>query len=133
MNSARPLPLVSIWWIHGFQTTAASTRPPRKAAAASPADRLTIFTSLAFSPFLASALTSTKCETLYCSSATDLPFRSAKERIFGPTTSASLPAELSLTRMALTGTPLASGPMVSDQVWALASSWPADSAEIESV
>ena len=78
-------------------------------------------------------MASTKCEMLNCSSATVRPFRSANDLIFGPTISASLPAELSLTSTALTSTFFASGVMVSDQVWALASSWPADSAAMESV
>ena len=133
MNSARPLPLLVIWSIQGFHTTAASTRPAMKAAAASPADKLVILTSDGFMPFLASAVASTKCEMLYCSSATDLPFSSAKDLILGLTSSASLPAELSLTRMALSGRPLAKGPSVSDQVCELASSWPEDSALMESV
>ncbi len=84
-------------------------------------------------PFLLSASVSRKWETLNSSRAIFLPLRSLNERILGPTIRASLPAELSLTRMALSATPLASGAMVSLQVCELASSWPADRAEMESV
>ncbi len=133
VNSGLPLPLFWIWLIQGFQTTAASTRPLMKAAAASPADRLTIFTSLGASPLRASAVYRTKCDTLNCSSAIVWPRKSAKDGIFGPTISASLPAELSLTSTAFRGSPLASGPRVSDQVWLLASSCPVDRAAIESL
>src|SRR5664279_2019667 len=117
----------------GFQTTVASTRPLKNAAAASPADRLTILTSSKLKPFFASAVASTKWEMEYCSSAMVLPFNSAKLLMVGLTINASLPSELSLTRIALTGTPLLSGAMVSDQVWQLASNCPADKAEMESV
>lgn len=56
VNNGVPLPLFSIWLIQGFQTTAASTPPLMKAAAASPADKLTTLTSLGLSPLRASAV-----------------------------------------------------------------------------
>ena len=84
-------------------------------------------------PLRASAVASTKWEMLNCSSATDLPLRSAKLLIDGATIKASLPAELSLTSTTLSGTPAASGASESLQVCELASSWPAENAWMESV
>lgn len=132
VNKALPLPLAPMRAIHGFHHCGvhAAGHEGGGRIAGGKVDHLRPSASR---PWRLSATVSRKCETLNSSSAIFLPFRSANDLMRGPTMMASLPAELSLTRIAFSGTPLASGAIVSLHVCELASSWPADSAAIESV